>query len=186
MGKQEEPKPDNPQEFDKGSPFPDPTPIPTIDLSSLTQPAYSQEVIQIQIPDIPTPPPIPTIDMEIFFEREDISEIAPKTPPMPTAPKAAAPAAVEREMADGQVLWEQVMSQKKPARKPRRIPPGKVEPLEVQKMPVQEKLKRIEPEVAPAPSQPKQVSTWSKVISWVIILLVLLSVCWCAAECFSS
>jgi hypothetical protein len=83
---------EDPQESDTDDLFPEPPPIPTIDLSSLMQPEYTPEDIeQIQIPEIPPPPPIPTIDVESF------SFVPVDTAAEPPPPAAPPPPAEEKE-----------------------------------------------------------------------------------------
>jgi hypothetical protein len=80
---------EEPQELDTNSLFPEPPPIPTIDLSSLMQVEYTPEIIeQLRIPEIPPPPSILTIDLSSLMQVEYTPEIIeqlqiPEIPPPP-------------------------------------------------------------------------------------------------------
>jgi hypothetical protein len=178
-----------PQELDAGALFPEPTPIPTIDLSSLTQPQYTPEAIgQIPIPEIPSPPPIPTIDIESFsLVPVDTAKTAVESP-SPAAPPGEAPPSAKEESAPPPV--------KKKGHKAARGQGGRPsaqEPLFWERLDWEQARKRKpsaleEPEwMPPAPPSPprgharRSVSV-NKVSLVIFILIILLPMLCCCVE----
>jgi hypothetical protein len=170
-----------PQELDAGALFPEPTPIPTIDLSSLTQPQYTPEAIeQIPIPEIPSPPPIPTIDIESFsFVPVDTAKTAVESP-SPAVPLEEAPPPVKKTGAPPHKTT-----------RGRREQPSAQEPLFWERLDWEQARKRKpsaleEPEwMPPAPPSPPRgharrsvsVNKVSLVIFILIVLLPMLCCC---------
>jgi hypothetical protein len=165
-----------PQELDTDDLFPEPSPIPTIDLSPLAQPEYTPEAIeQIQIPEIPPPPPIPVIDLDSlsFVPEATSDQAATESPPPAATPEvtAPAPAAGVDEQVNGNALWQQVLTQEKPEAAP-----------DVEALPAfLEKLDWSRAEPTPVRRGARRPASWSKAGITIFVLLVILPMLCCCA-----